>query len=160
MPDFTYEALARTGTKSTGTLTANSEREAALILDGRGLFPLRIGLAKTQASGAGGFFGRRVKGRHLATFYSQLADLLHSGVPLLRSLELLERQSTNRTLQAVLRDVRARVADGTGLAAGDGASTRRCSTNSPSAWSAPGRRAGSSRTCSSASPTSSSTRRT
>lgn len=121
MPDFTYEALARTGTKSTGTLTANSEREAALILDGRGLFPLKILLAKTQASGAGGFFAPRVGGRAIATFYSQLADLLHSGVPLLRSLELLERQSTNRTLQAVLRDVRAKVADGTGLAQAMGA---------------------------------------
>lgn len=116
MPDFTFEALARTGTKSTGTLTANSEREAALILDGRGLFPLKILLAKTQASGAGGFFGGRVSGRQTATFYSQMADLLHSGVPLLRSLELLERQSTNRTLQAVLREVRSKVADGTGLA--------------------------------------------
>lgn len=116
MPDFTFEALARTGAKSTGTLTANSEREAALILDGRGLFPLKIGLAKTQASGAGGFLGGRVRGRQTATFYSQLADLLHSGVPLLRSLEILERQSTNRTLQAVLREVRSKVADGTGLA--------------------------------------------
>jgi general secretion pathway protein F/type IV pilus assembly protein PilC len=117
MPDFTYEALARTGNKSTGTLTANSERDAAQILDGRGLFPTKISLAKTQASGGGGFrFGKRVKGRHLATMYSQLADLLRSGVPLLRSLELLERQSVNPTLQAVIRDVRARVADGTGLA--------------------------------------------
>src|SRR5262245_29007002 len=118
MPDFTYEALAKTGAKSTGTLTANSEREAALILDGRGLFPVRIALAKNQAAGGGGVlsFGKRVKGRQLATLYSQMADLLHSGVPLLRTLELLERQSTNPTLQAVLRDVRARVADGTGLA--------------------------------------------
>jgi general secretion pathway protein F len=116
MPDFTYEALARTGAKATGTLTANSEREAAQILDGRGLFPLKIGLAKTQAANAGGFFSARVNGRTVATFYAQLADLLHSGVPLLRSLELLERQSTNKTLQAVIRDVRARVADGTGLA--------------------------------------------
>ena len=116
MPDFTYEALARTGTKSTGTLTAGSEREAAQILDGRGLFPLKIGLARTQASGAGGLFGGRVGGRLLATFYAQLADLLQSGVPLLRSLELLERQTTNRTLQSVLRDVRVRVADGAGLA--------------------------------------------
>jgi general secretion pathway protein F/type IV pilus assembly protein PilC len=115
MPDFTYEALAGTGAKASGTLTANSEREAAAILDGRGLFPLKILLAKTQASGAGGFFGGRVGGRQTATFYSQLADLLHSGVPLLRSLELLERQSANRTLQSVLRDVRSRVADGTGL---------------------------------------------
>ncbi|MDB5307511.1 MAG: pilus assembly protein PilC [Gemmataceae bacterium] len=113
MPDFTYEALARTGSKSTGTIAANTEREAALALDARGLYPLRIGLARTQARG-----GRsgRVKGRHLATLYSQLADLLHSGVPLLRSLELLERATTNATLQAVLRDVRGKVADGTGLA--------------------------------------------
>jgi general secretion pathway protein F len=118
MPDFTYEALAKTGSKSTGSLTANSEREAAIILDGRGLFPLRIVLAKNQATGTGGgfkLFGG-VKGRQLATMYSQMADLLHSGVPLLRSLELLERQSNNKTLQAVIRDVRARVADGTGLA--------------------------------------------
>lgn len=115
MPDFTYEALARTGAKSTGTLTANSEREAALILDGRGLFPLKINLAKNQAASAGGFFAG-VSGRQVATMYAQLADLLHSGVPLLRSLELLERQSTNKLLQSVLRDVRARVADGTGLA--------------------------------------------
>jgi general secretion pathway protein F len=114
MPDFTYEALSKSGQKSTGTIAANSEREAAVLLDGRGLFPLRIALAKTQA--AGGRFGKRVKARHLATFYSQMADLLHSGVPLLRSLELLERQSTNPTLQSVLRDVRSRVADGTGLA--------------------------------------------
>lgn len=117
MPDFTYEALARTGAKSTGTLTANSEREAALVLDGRGLFPIKISLARSQAGGGGGgLFAKKVGGRQLATMYSQLADLLHAGVPLLRSLELLERQSTNPTQQSVLRDVRARVADGTGLA--------------------------------------------
>src|SRR6478672_2244738 len=80
MPDFTYEALARTGAKSTGTLTASSEREAALILDGRGLFPVKIGLARNQATGGGGgLFAKRVKGRQLSTVYSQLADLLHSG---------------------------------------------------------------------------------
>jgi len=118
MPDFTFIAMAKTGIKSNGTLTANSEREAALILDGRGLFPVKIDLARNQPLGGTGkgFFAKKVKGRQLATMYSQLADLLHSGVPLLRSLELLERQSTNLTLQAVIRDVRAKVADGTGLA--------------------------------------------
>jgi general secretion pathway protein F len=118
MPDFTYEAMARTGSKSTGTIAANSEREAAMALDAKGLFPLSIAKSRTQSTGSGstGFFAKRVKGRHLATFYSQLADLLHTGVPLLRSLELLERQSTNPTLQSVLRDIRGKVADGTGLA--------------------------------------------
>lgn len=114
MPDFTYEAMAKTGAKSAGTVTANSEREAALMLDGRGLFPTKIALARNQAQSGG--FGKKVKGRHLATLYSQLADLLNTGVPLLRSLELLERQSSHTTLQAVLRDIRGKVADGTGLA--------------------------------------------
>lgn len=114
MPDFTYEAFARSGSKATGTIAAASEREAALALDAKGLYPLKIVMARQQATTGG--FGKRVKGRHLATLYSQLADLLHTGVPLLRSLELLERQSTNPTLGAVLRDVRGKVADGTGLA--------------------------------------------
>ncbi len=114
MPDFTYDALNRTGSKTSGTIAANTEREAALALDAKGLFPTRIALARTQAAG-GGLFSR-VSARHLATFYSQLADLLHTGVPLLRSLELLERQSTNPKLQAVIREVRGKVADGTGLA--------------------------------------------
>ena len=117
MPDFTFEAMARTGLRSTGTIAANTEREAALVLDAKGLFPLKIALARSQAEGGGRFsFGKRVRGRHVATLFSQLADLLHSGVPLLRSLEILERQNTHPTLQAIMRDVRGRVADGTGLA--------------------------------------------
>lgn len=117
MPDFAYEALTSAGVKNTGTLTASSEREAASMLDARGLFPISIKAAAGGAAGAAGsLFGGRVSRRLLATAYSQLADLLHSGVPLLRSLEILERQTTNPKLASVMRDVRMKVADGTGLA--------------------------------------------
>jgi general secretion pathway protein F/type IV pilus assembly protein PilC len=113
MPEFTYEAMGSTGQRSQGTLTAGSEREVVAMLDSRGLFPVKVSAAKkTSTSRRGG----RVSSRNLATFYAQLADLLHSGVPLLRSLDLLERQNSTPTLSEVLRDVRARVADGTGLA--------------------------------------------
>jgi general secretion pathway protein F len=113
VPDFTYEALGSSGARSTGVLTAGSEREVMAMLDARGLFPVKI----TPKAGAvvKGRGGKRVGSRYLATFYGQLADLLHSGVPLLRSLDLLERQSSTPALAEVLRDVRARVADGTGL---------------------------------------------
>ncbi len=117
MPDFTYTALAGTGVKSVGSITATSEREAASMLDARGLFPLHIAAANSE--GGSGFtisFGSGVSKRQLSTMYSQLADLLGSGVPLLRSIELLEKQSSNKRLSVVLRDVRMRVADGTGLA--------------------------------------------
>jgi general secretion pathway protein F/type IV pilus assembly protein PilC len=113
MPDFTYEALATSGQRNQGTLTAASENEVVAMLDARGLFPVKI-----QKAGTGTATGsrRRVKARHMATFYSQLADLLNSGVPLLRSLEILERQASQPALSAILREIRASVADGTSLA--------------------------------------------
>ena len=115
MPDFNYTALASTGTKSTGTVTAGNEREAAAMLDAKGLFPISIALAAAGGGGKFTLFGG-VSGRQLATMYGQLADLLQAGVPLLRSLELLERATTNKRLQAIMRDVRMNVAEGTGLA--------------------------------------------
>src|SRR6516225_11902343 len=99
MPDFNYEALAGTGQRSNGTLTANSERDAMAMLDARGLFPLRIELAKSAVNVRRG--GRRVASRQMATFFSQLADLLRSGVPLLRSLAILARQSVSPALTEI-----------------------------------------------------------
>jgi general secretion pathway protein F len=114
MPEFTYEAVAVSGKRSQGTLAAGTEREALAILDSQGLMPVRI----AQAKGAGGAHkgGRRVRGRYMATFYSQLADLLHSGVPLLRSLDILDRQNSQPALAETLQEVRNKVANGTSLA--------------------------------------------
>jgi general secretion pathway protein F len=116
VPEYSYTALAPTGQRNQGTLTAASEREAMALLDARGLFPVEIKAAKAAAASV---WGRRIKSRHMATFYSQLGDLLHSGVPLLRSLDILERQSGQSgqaALSQILREVRGRVADGSGLA--------------------------------------------
>ncbi len=113
MPDFTFEALANTGVRNQGTLTAGSKHEVMSMLDARGLFPVRIDLVKT-----GGFAGssKKVKSRHMATFFAQLADLLRAGVSLLRALQILEKQGSNPALSEVLREVHVKVADGTTLA--------------------------------------------
>ena len=52
----------------------------------------------------------------MATFFSQLADLLRAGVPLLRCLEILERLDAQPALSEILREVHVKVADGTTLA--------------------------------------------
>lgn len=115
MPDFVYTARQATGAQTTGTLSANNEREVLTLLDQRGLFPVKIEPAKAAAMSKMGMV-KRIKPRLLATLFGQLADLLHSGVPLLRSLEILERQTHQPNLAEVLKDVRVRVADGTSLA--------------------------------------------
>jgi general secretion pathway protein F/type IV pilus assembly protein PilC len=114
VPEFTFEAMSGSGQRSQGSLTANSEREVMAMLDSRGLFPMRITQQKQTTQHH--LWAPRIRGRYMAAFYSQLADLLKSGVPLLRSLEILERQSSQVALIEILREVRARVADGTGLA--------------------------------------------
>lgn len=112
MAEFTYDALEKTGKRSTGTLTASTEREAASMLDARGLFPVAIRSSRAKVTAK---HGKKVKGRVMATFYAQLADLMLSGVPLLKALDILEAQGINPVLSQVLREVRAKVADGTSL---------------------------------------------
>lgn len=115
MPDFVYLARNPKGGSATGTLAAANEREVMNLLDKQGLFPVKIEVARQKVSQSLGM-GKRIKPRLLATMFGQLADLLHSGVPLLRALEILERQSHQPTLTEVLKDVRTQVADGTSLA--------------------------------------------
>ncbi|MCA9036995.1 MAG: type II secretion system F family protein [Planctomycetaceae bacterium] len=114
MPDFEYIARELSGKQVTGTLSASTEQDALTALAGRSLFPVRVSLSegskKQAATGS-----KRVGLRHLTVFYNQLADLLRSGVPLLRSLQLLEDQTSNPSLRYVIQDVREQVADGTRL---------------------------------------------
>jgi general secretion pathway protein F/type IV pilus assembly protein PilC len=103
------------GQEVKGLLTAGTETEVVSTLSTRQLFPLKIELAESAKSQER-YRGKKVRARDLAGFYSQLADLLESGVPLLRSLELLETQSTNQALKLVLEGIRTDVAEGTPLA--------------------------------------------
>ena len=110
MPDYHYIAREASGRQVTGVLSAGSDHEVLRTLAQKSLFPVRVEpaqSAKVQKQQS----GRRVRMRHLAMFYTQLADLLHSGVPLLRSLDLLERKSPVVPLRLAVQDVRQQVAD-------------------------------------------------
>ncbi len=111
MPDFAYIARDATGQKITGTLSAATDREVLSVLATRSLFPVRVTTERASAASS----SLRVKGLLMATLYAQLAALLKSGVPLLRSLSVLKEQSSNKNLKLILEDVHHRVEDGTAL---------------------------------------------
>jgi len=113
MPNFAYTARDRQGKRVTGTLTAATEREVITLLAGKSLFPLQVDAEKVRRSWGS---GRRVSGQQMAILYSQLSGLLRSGVPLLRSLDVLRKQSSNESFKTVLQDVHDRVEDGATLA--------------------------------------------
>ena len=113
MADFQYQAKNAAGDTVTGTVAAETEAVALRILSERNLFPLTI--ASAGAGGRRRSVRHRVRTRDVGILYGQLADLIGAGVPLLRALDTLVKSTVNPRLVAVLREVRASVADGRSL---------------------------------------------
>lgn len=114
MPEFAYTARQLSGKQVTGILSAGSEKDALSALQSQGLFPMKIGISEaTKKQAISG--SKRVPGRILTTFYNQLSDLLRSGVPLLKSLTLLQDQTSHPALKYVTQDIHEQVAEGTRL---------------------------------------------
>jgi general secretion pathway protein F/type IV pilus assembly protein PilC len=113
MPTYRYIARNQLGTKIEGQTDAATEAEAIAALTASGLFPTEVKpLLQQAATGK----VRRVGGQLLSGFYSQLADLLKSGVPILRSLRILHDQTSNTNLKFVIDNVSRRVEAGETLA--------------------------------------------
>jgi type IV pilus assembly protein PilC len=119
MANFQYSALDAKGEQTTGAVSAANEAEAIQQLRARGLYPTQIvedgkakgkgksapvkAKGKTKAKSAGkGQVGGRIKPKSLMIFTRQLATLIDSGLPLLRSLTVLEKQEPNPVLKATV----------------------------------------------------------
>jgi type II secretory pathway component PulF len=112
MPEFAYIARTTKGERVSGTLSAQTVREANAHLAGRNLFPVEVKQAGKPTIKLGGGKGRRIKQNVMATTYGQMASLLRSGVPLLRTLTVLSEQKGNPALNEVLGDVKLRIEEG------------------------------------------------
>ncbi|MDV6034161.1 MAG: type II secretion system F family protein [Phycisphaera sp. RhM] len=112
MPTFAYTARDMAGKTVSGSIEAANEREVALLLSEKSLFPSKVAAAQNMSGRS--LFGqrKRVKGQTMATFYGQLASLLRSGVPMMRSLTVLGEQATDRVLGDIVKEIKARVEDG------------------------------------------------
>ena len=118
MPNFLYNALDAKGEQKSGVLAANSENEAIQQLRASGLYPTQIqeeGKLSKKAKAAfapkakskakakpAAKAGGSVKPKSLTIFTRQLATLIDSGLPLLRSLTVLEKQEPNPALRATV----------------------------------------------------------
>ena len=115
MPTFTYRAIGEDGKPVEGTLTADNQQAVLRMLDEDSLFPVSVSEGGLAARGIGG--GRKkVKLRQVIAFYSQMADLLRAGVPLLRALDTLGKLTNNPVLTEVLKEVREDISGGITLA--------------------------------------------
>lgn len=108
MPEFAYIARDMTGARKSGVVTANSQHDVLVQLDGMSLMPVEIKVAKD----AGAIRSKRISGQVMANAYNQLAALLRSGVPLLRALTVMSQQASKPALQSVLQELKNKVEEG------------------------------------------------
>lgn len=112
MAEFAYIARDGSGQRVTGTITAGNRREAVAAISGRSLFPIEVTGAGVEASGKK--IGR-IPAQILAVTFGQMADLLRSGVPLLRAIDVLRNQSNRPAMKEVLSEIHHEVEQGVSL---------------------------------------------
>ena len=116
MPTFHYKAYSATGASVSGTIEADSERQALAQLKGKGLLPREAheeGAADTVSTSFS--FRRGVSTADLSLFTRQLATLVASSVPLYEAMGSLHEQQESGILKQVLARVSARIAEGASL---------------------------------------------
>ena len=112
MPTFQFEAMDATGAEVKDVIDAPNEEEAQATIRQMGYFVTKISVkkAKKGAKGKGRKSGRAltiggVKRKHLCAFTRQLSILQDAGLPILRSLRILEGQSKAGVLKNSLMNV-------------------------------------------------------
>src|SRR6266446_10477155 len=117
MPTFQYEAMDHTGREVKDTIDASTQEEAQQLIRQKGFFVTKIserakGAAKQRAAAKKGgrkkkksFTIGKVATKQLCTFTRQLSTLQDAGLPLLRSLKILEGQCKPGVLKNSLGDV-------------------------------------------------------
>ncbi len=135
MPKFKYTALDAKGNETSGEVDAESQTGALGKIREKGLFPTNVAevdakqLKKKQKAPAAATAGKglkmelrmpsflvRVKPKQLTTFTRQLATLVNAGLPLLRGLQVLQKQEKNPKLKRAVGEMAESIESGSTFA--------------------------------------------
>jgi type IV pilus assembly protein PilC len=117
MPTYKFEAMDTTGSEVKDSIEAINEEEAQQKIKQMGYFVTKLtavgaggkgkgkGKAKKRRKKGGSFTIGGVSSKQLTTFTRQFSTLQDAGLPVLRSLKILEHQSRPGVLKNALMDV-------------------------------------------------------
>jgi type IV pilus assembly protein PilC len=125
MPMFTFEAMNKSGQEVKNEIEATTHEEAITRIRQQGLFPTKVRekstkkLGRKKAAAASGTKKRKmpisiggVPRKQLVNFTRQLSTLQDAGLPILRSLQILEQQQRPGLLKAIVGGVADEVESG------------------------------------------------
>jgi type IV pilus assembly protein PilC len=113
---YDYTGRDPSGQRVTGTLVGDSPALVTARLREMGYVPLRVA-AQNRGVRREINIRNRVPLKELAVFSRELATMVSSGVPILKSLAILERQTESRLLSTTISDVRVEIERGASLSA-------------------------------------------
>jgi type IV pilus assembly protein PilC len=102
MPTFTYTARSSTGDLRSSTIEAPNRDEAVAQLRRQRMTIVKVDEEKSNAKRAS---GGGIKMRDIVIFTRQFSTMINAGLPLVQALDILAKQSENKNLSAVVRNV-------------------------------------------------------
>src|SRR5688500_8798343 len=114
MAMYSYTARSPSGDITQGEMDVKSREEVVSYLRKNRLVPVKV---EEKKGTSGGFsFGTGVQTRDIVIFTRQFATMINSGLPLVQSLDILAKQSENKSLRKVIEQVLYDVESGNTLA--------------------------------------------
>lgn len=112
MPKYLYISKSSPGKIIQGSIEAESQQDAVTKLSQMGQFPISL---QPQALSLDKAFLRKISRKDILFFTRQLANLVDSGVNIIRGLNIIISETPHQPLKEVLSQVMNRIKDGTPL---------------------------------------------
>jgi type IV pilus assembly protein PilC len=110
MAEWVWEARARSGEVRKGVMTAETADAVQTRLKSQNLSPVKV--KKKAAALVLPSIGSPVDEKELVVFIRQFATMIDAGLPLVQCLDILSAQGTNRRFNAILKDIKNTVEQG------------------------------------------------
>lgn len=118
MAAYEYLALSSAGEKKTGSLEADSARQARQLLRDRKLAPIDVTRAadKDRSSGQLHWLSRSINAKNRAMITRQMATLVQAGLPLEEVIGAVAEQCEDGKIRSMLLAIRSKILEGHSLA--------------------------------------------
>jgi type IV pilus assembly protein PilC len=112
---FKWAGKTLRGETKSGEITANTKDEVVSALRRQGILPTVI----TETAPSKKLFGpkkQKITDKDIVIFTRQFATMFTAGIPIVQGLDIMSKQAENKTLGAVIAQIKADVETGTTLA--------------------------------------------
>ncbi len=105
MPTFTYRARQANGALTRGSLRAANEDRATSLLRSHELTPVSIERVDEESWMKKSVVPSRVGTKDLIVFFREAASMIQAGVPIIETLQALQKQARKESLAKIIREV-------------------------------------------------------